>query len=137
MFTPLNFLAARATAGVQLVAGVARLSARRGRLRHGSSGRFLLAAGAGCNRLGLAGRDDDRIDERHLRAQLGADLLDLVGLAFLPQRVEPLPAAPILGDYFKALGVIAASRRGVSAALAHQSSSRRTNSHRVAPGGTR
>jgi hypothetical protein len=45
MFTPLYFLAARATAAVELVAGVARLRARRDRLRHRPSVAQLQALG--------------------------------------------------------------------------------------------
>src|SRR6186713_617722 len=48
------------------------------------------------DRLRLAGLDDDRLEERHLRAKVGADLLDLVVLVLLAQPTEIL--APGLLD---------------------------------------
>ena len=42
--------------------------------------------------LGLAGLDHDRVEERHLGAQLGADLLDLVVAVGRPQPLELVPA---------------------------------------------
>src|SRR6478736_1482998 len=44
------------------------------------------------DRLRLAGVDDDRLEERHLRAEVGADLLDLVVLVLLAQPAEVLAA---------------------------------------------
>ena len=44
------------------------------------------------DRLRLAGLDDDRLEERHLRAEVGADLLDLVAPVLLAQPAEVLAA---------------------------------------------
>ena len=60
------------------------------------------AAGAGRGtrgrRLGLAGLDRDRVEERHLRAELGADLLDLVVAVLLAEPLELLAARLVLVD---------------------------------------
>ena len=54
-------------------------------------------SGAG-GRLGLAGHDRDRVEERHLAAQLGADLLDLVVAVGRAHPLELVAAAVALGD---------------------------------------
>src|SRR6186997_3272914 len=50
------------------------------------------------DRLRLAGVHDDRLEERHLRAEVGADLLDLVALVLLAQPAEVLAARLLDGD---------------------------------------